>query len=86
MIAKFGITKIQELIKEGKNQASDIENKVCPPKEEIEKIIRRKNKFVKQINNSLKLIDSTLKGLGIARSFIDIAIGIIRGIDVAQLL
>jgi len=86
MIAKFGITKVQELIKEGKNKASDIENKVCPPKEEIKKIIRRKNKFVKQINNSLKLIDSTLKGLGIARSFIDIAIGIIRGIDVAQLL
>ena len=85
MIAKFGVTKVQELIKEGKNNANDIQNKFCPPKEEIENIIRRKNKFVKQINNSLKLIDTTLSVLGIARSFITIALGIIRGIDVAQL-
>mgnify|MGYP001179755319 FL=1 len=85
MIAKFGITKVQELIKQGKNKAEDVPNKICPPKEEIEKIIRRKNKFVKQINNSLKLIDTTLTVLGIARSFISIAIGIIRGIDIAQL-
>ena len=85
MIARFGVTKVQELIKEGKNKAEDIPNKVCPPKEEIERIIKRKNKFVKQINNSLKLIDTTLNVLGIARSFITIALGIIRGIDVAQL-
>jgi translation initiation factor 1 (eIF-1/SUI1) len=85
MIAKFGVTKIQELIKEGKNNANDIQNKFCPPKGEIENIIRRKNKFVKQINNSLKLIDTTLKVLGIARSFITISLGIIRGIDIAQL-
>jgi hypothetical protein len=85
MIAKFGVTKVQELIKEGKNKAEDVPNKLCPPKEEIENIIRRKNKFVKQINNSLKLIDTTLIVLGIARSFISIAIGIIRGIDIAQL-
>ena len=86
MIAKFGVTKVQELIKEGKNKAKDVPNKICPPKEEIEKIIKRKNKFVKQINNSLKLIDNTLSVLGIARSFISIAIGIVRGIDIAQLL
>ena len=86
MIAKFGVTKVQELIKQGKNKAEDVPNKICPPKEEIEKIIRRKNKFVKQINNSLKLIDTTLTVLGIARSFISIAIGIVRGIDIAQLL
>lgn len=85
MIAKFGVTKVQELIKEGKNNANDIQNKFCPPKEEIENVIRRKNKFVKQINNSLKLIDTTLKVLGIARSFITISLGIIRGIDIAQL-
>ena len=85
MIAKFGVTKVQELIKEGKNNANDIQNKFCPPKGEIENIIRRKNKFVKQINNSLKLIDTTLKVLGIARSFITISLGIIRGIDIAQL-
>ena len=86
MIAKFGVTKVQELIKEGKTKAEDIPNKFCPPKEEIEKIIRRKNKFVKQINNSLKLIDTTLKILGISRSFISIALAAIKGIDIAQLL
>lgn len=85
MIAKFGATKIQELVNKGKTKAEDIQNKSCPSKEEIDKIIKRKNKFVKQINNSLKLIDTTLKVLGISRSFIDIALGIIRGIDIAQL-
>ena len=85
MIARFGVTKVQELIKEGKNKAEDIQNKTCPSQEELDRIIKRKNKFVKQINNSLKVIDTTLKVLGISRSFIDIALAAAAGIDIAQL-
>jgi len=78
MVAKFGVTKVQEL-------ADNAKGKICPPKKEIDKIIKRKNKFVKQINNSLKIIDKTLKILGISRSFIDIALTASKAITASQL-
>lgn len=74
MIAKFGVSKIQELISKGKIKAQDIKNKSCPPKEEIDKIIKRKNKLVKQLNNSLKIINTTLTLIGITRSFINLSL------------
>ena len=67
MIAKFGITKIQEQL--NKN-GDDIKEKFCPPKEELDKIIKRKNKLVKQLNNTLKVIESTTKALGIVGNVI----------------
>ena len=79
MVAKFGVTKVQEL-------ADNAKGKICPPKKEIDKIIKRKNKFVKQINNSLKIIDKTLKILGISRSFIDIALTASKVITASQVV
>ena len=70
MIAKFGVTKLQELIEEGKTKSEDIKNKICPSPEELNKIIKRKNKLVKQLNNALKIIESTTKVLGITGNVI----------------
>ena len=67
MIAKFGITKIQEQLNKNKD---DIKGKFCPPKEELDRIIKRKNKLVKQLNNTLKVIESTTKALGVVGNII----------------
>lgn len=85
MIAKFGISKIQDLIQEGKTKAQDIKEKSCPSPEELDKIIKRKNKLVKQLNNALKTINSTLTLIGITRSFIDLAITTSTSISIASL-
>jgi len=66
LISSFGITKASKLIEQGKNKASDLKDQLtCPTSPELVKLISRKNKLVKQINNSLKTIDNTNKILGI---------------------
>ena len=85
MIAKFGVSKIQELIQEGKTKAQDIKNKSCPSKEELDKIIKRKNKLVKQLNSTLKVIDSTLIFIGITRSFINLSLTTAKSLEVASI-
>jgi hypothetical protein len=71
LIAQFGITKVAQLIDQGKTKPSDLKDKIsCPTPEELKKLISRKNKLVKQINNSLKIIDNATKALGIAEGII----------------
>jgi hypothetical protein len=71
LIAQFGITKAYQLIDQGKTKPSDLKNKIlCPTPEELKKLISRKNKLVKQINNSLKIIDNATKALGITEGVI----------------
>ena len=68
MLSKFGITKAQDLMGKGKNE---IKNKiVCPPQEQLLTIIKKKNKLVKGLNNTLKIIDATTKTLGIVGGII----------------
>ena len=70
LIASFGVTKVNELIAEGKeNLINDI--KSCPTQEEIIVIINKKNKIVKQLNNALKAIERTNNALSITSSVID---------------
>ena len=67
LLAKFGITKAQELLGKTKEQIQEaIQNRTyCPPQDQIQIIIRKKNQIVKGLNNTLKIIDSTTKALGI---------------------
>ena len=67
MIAQFGITKLKELLDKGKDEIKDA---VCPTPEEIKKLIKRKNQIVKQLNNTLKTIESATKILGISGNVI----------------
>ena len=86
MIAKFGISKIQELIQQGKNSAKDIASTSCPTPEELEKIIKRKNKLVKQLNNTLKVIETTLNLIGATKALINTILITANSIDIASLL
>jgi len=70
LISSFGITKVSQLIDKGKANASDFPNITCPSPEELTRLINRKNKLVKQINKSYKIIDSTTKYLGITQGVI----------------
>ena len=78
MTSAFGVTKATDLISKGKNEITNtINNKSsCPPQNELTDLISRKNKLVKQLNNTLTLIDSTTKALGISG-------GVIEGLDIA---
>jgi len=78
LIAGFGITKATELAMENKDKILEgTKNKSsCPPQARLLDIINKKNKLVKQLNNILKIIDSTTKALGIAG-------GVIEGLSIA---
>lgn len=78
MIAAFGVTKASDLVSKNQSKILDtINNKsTCPTSIELTNLINKKNKLVKQLNNTLKLIDSTTKALGITG-------GIIEGLNIA---
>jgi len=86
LIAKFGITKASKLIESGKTKAEDIKNQIkCPTPDELSRIISRKNKIVKQLNNALKIIDNTTKALGITGGVItslEIAFNILKNLPI----
>jgi hypothetical protein len=84
MVAAFGITQASKLTSEKTpnlppDQASKItpdklkkalDNSFCPTPAELTNLINRKNKLVKQLSNSLKIIDTTTKTLGITQGVI----------------
>jgi ElaB/YqjD/DUF883 family membrane-anchored ribosome-binding protein len=74
LIAGFGITKASDLVAQNKDKISDaIENKSnCPTQLELISIISKKNKLVKQLNNSLKIIDLTTKTLAVSATLIEL--------------
>jgi hypothetical protein len=86
LIARFGITKANKLIEEGKTKAADILDQItCPTPEELNRIISRKNKTVKQLNNAIKTIDITTKALGITGGIItalEIAFTILKNLPI----
>jgi len=73
LIAGFGVTKASDLIAKSQDKVLDtINNKSsCPPQLELISIINKKNKLVKQLNNTLTVIDNTTKALGIAGGVIE---------------
>jgi hypothetical protein len=78
LVAGFGITKASDLIVQNQDKILDtVKNKTtCPTQSDLTSIIDKKNKLVKQLNNTLKLIDNTTKALGITG-------GVIEGLDIA---
>jgi hypothetical protein len=78
LIAGFGLTKATELITKNQSKILDnINNKSsCPSQEKLLSIINKKNKLVKQLNNSLTLINNTTIALGISG-------GVIEALDIS---
>lgn len=70
MVATFGITKVSDYKAEQLPKLLD--QSFCPTQAELINLINRKNKLVKQLSNSLKIIDSTTKALGITQGIITI--------------
>jgi hypothetical protein len=71
LIARFGLSQIEKLLQKGQPNINEIKDKiVCPTPQELSKIISRKNKTVKQLNNAIKTIDTTTKALGITQGII----------------
>jgi len=76
MVATFGITQASKIISEkAPNLTPDklkkaLDNSFCPTPAELTNLINRKNKLVKQLSNSLKIIDTTTKTLGITQGVI----------------
>lgn len=74
MVAAFGVTKLSDYKPEQLPKLLD--QSFCPTQAELTNLINRKNKLVKQLNNSLKIIDNTTKVLGITG-------GIIQALEIA---
>jgi hypothetical protein len=74
MIAEFGVSNIKQAI--SKNITSP---NVCPTKEQLDKLLSRKNKLVKQLNTTYKVISA-------ASTTSNITLGIITGLEAALTL
>jgi len=61
----FGISKISEAINKKFSKSG-----TCPTPEKLKKIIDKRNKLAKQLNITFKVIDSTLKSLGILQGIL----------------
>jgi hypothetical protein len=68
MVATFGITQLSDYKPEQLPKLLD--QSFCPTQAELTNLINRKNKLVKQLTNSLRLIDATTKQLGITQGVI----------------
>lgn len=68
MAASFGVTQLGKYTKD--QLPKILEQASCPTQPELINLINRKNKLVKQLSNSLKLIDTTTKALGITEGII----------------
>ena len=86
LIAGFGVTQTDKLVKKGKDKIDDvIDQTSCPTPDELARIISRKNKLVKQLNNLLKLINSSEKTLEGFLTVIDILTKTLQAVDLATL-
>lgn len=64
LIAAYGISEVKKIIEKSKTNPAEafeeIENIIaCPTKEEMDKLIATKNKLVKKLNDTLKVITKT---------------------------
>jgi hypothetical protein len=69
MVSVFGITKIQNITSTEIPKVLD--QSYCPSQPELVNLINQKNKLVKQLNNSLNIIDTTTKSIGITGGIIE---------------
>ena len=69
MIAKFGISKLTEALKDGFKK---FDKKNCPSPEELRKLIKKRNKIVKILNAIYKFVDALVKAAGLVLTLIQL--------------
>jgi hypothetical protein len=68
----FGISNLDSLLKLSKfDQQKYIDTLSCPPKDKLDKIIKDKNTLVRKINQTLTIINTTTKAVGITGGIIE---------------
>jgi hypothetical protein len=68
----FGISNLDSLLKLSKpDQQKYIDTLPCPPKDKLDKIIKDKNTLVRKINQTLTIINTTTKAVGITGGIIE---------------
>jgi len=65
LISSFGITDVQNLLKDPTQLNNIINETSCPTSKELNDIINQKNQLVTVLNKTMTLIDSTTKFVGI---------------------
>jgi hypothetical protein len=80
IIAKFGPAVVQGIVDK---KIDFLDDKVCPPKEEVLEAIRRRNQLVRQLNNIYKIVRTITKILKITSALI---IGLRVAFAIAKLL
>lgn len=77
LTAEFGVTGVPELITQGKTQTNLLTSQIsCPTNEQLSNIISRKNKITKQLNNSLKVLELTSRGIQANEGIIVVLTGV----------
>ncbi len=68
----FGISNLSSLISlPSREKQQFIDSLSCPPKDDLNKIIKRKNSLVRKINQTLKVINTSTKLVGITGGIIE---------------
>ena len=80
IIAKFGPNIVHSILS---GKIKPLDDKVCPPKEEIELAIRKRNELVRQLNNIYKTVRTVAKVLNVTNALI---IGLKIGLKLGQIL
>ena len=83
MVAAFGITKVSDYKPEQLPKLLD--QSFCPTQAELTSLINRKNKLVKQLNNLLKLLNSTETTLKGFENIIGILTRTLQAVDLATI-
>jgi hypothetical protein len=82
----YGLYEADKLLKSSpENITSYINASTCPPKEELDLIIKQKNNLTKQINSIIKIVDSTIKYIEVTDKIIittNIALNILSNIPI----
>jgi hypothetical protein len=78
LIAQYGLTKVQELVDENKDQLTESLKSliVCPSKENLAKIISTKNKLTHQLNKTLNTITKASNSINITNTTISTIEGV----------
>lgn len=78
IIKEFGITKATELVEKSSDDIQQaINDSKCVSSDQLLELIKKRNKLVKKLNITLKIVDSTLIALGITG-------GILQGLKTAK--
>jgi hypothetical protein len=77
LIAVYGISEVKKIIEKSKTNPAEAFEEIkdiitCPTKEEMDKLIATKNKLVKKLNSTLKIITQTTDTLAISGEILTI--------------